>query len=46
VRASGFVALLNGARSKVGTVTVLNPSDAQRLIRVCGLDDAIRQVHV
>ncbi len=38
--------LLECARSKIGTVTVINASDAvQRLIKVCGLDGAIRQEH-
>ncbi len=38
--------LLECARSKLGTVTVINASDAvQRLIKVCGLDGAIRHEH-
>jgi anti-sigma B factor antagonist len=38
--------LVDCARSKIGTVTVVNASDAvQRLIKICGLDDTIRQAH-
>jgi anti-anti-sigma factor len=38
--------LLKGARSKAGTVTVINASDpVQRLIKICRLDDTIRQIH-
>jgi anti-anti-sigma factor len=38
--------LLECARSRNGTVTVINASDtAQRLIKICGLDDSIRQEH-
>ena len=41
-----LVGLLKGAQPNGGTVTVINPSDAvQRLIKICGLDDSIRQVH-
>ncbi len=38
--------LLKGARSKAGTVTVIHASDpVQRLIKICRLDDSIRQIH-
>ena len=41
-----LLGLLKGAQPNGGTVTVINPSDAvQRLIKICGLDDSIRQVH-
>jgi anti-anti-sigma factor len=38
--------MLECARSRDGTVTVINVSDAvQRLFKICGLDDSIRQVY-
>jgi anti-sigma B factor antagonist len=39
-----LVELLEAARTKVGTVTVINANEAvQRLFKVCGVDDSIRQ---
>ena len=41
-----LVGLIKGAQTSGGAVTVINPSDAvQRLIKICGLDDSIRQLH-
>jgi anti-sigma B factor antagonist len=37
-----LVRLLEAARTRAGTVTVINANDAvQRLFKICGLDDSI-----
>jgi anti-sigma B factor antagonist len=39
-----LAALLEAARTKAGTVTVINANDAvQRLLKICGLDDSLHQ---
>jgi anti-anti-sigma factor len=39
-----LVGLLEAARAKVGTVTVINANDAvQRLFKICGIDGSIHQ---
>jgi anti-sigma B factor antagonist len=41
-----LVGLLEAARTKVGTVTLINANDAvQHLIKICGLGDLIHQQH-